>query len=179
MKKNLLTIVILALLLVNIALTAVMMISVTTTNNKTANLVTTIATVMNLELTGGPGESGESETPAPTLADTEIFAIPESMTIPLKVVTDENGKQKQTYMVCDISLQIDKNHPDYKDKQPLLEPSMTVIKDAIRSVIASKTEEECRNNEEQLKAEILKAVQNLFEGSDFIYGVSIGEIKFG
>ena len=65
MKKNLLTIVILALLLVNIALTAVMMISVTTTNNKTANLVTTIATVMNLELTGGPGSEESGGTPAP------------------------------------------------------------------------------------------------------------------
>ena len=179
MKKNLLTIVILALLLVNIALTAVMMISVTTTNNKTANLVTTIATVMNLELTGGPGESGESGTPLPTLAYTEIYAIPESMTIPLKSVVDESGKAKQTDMVCDISLQINKNHPDYKDMQPLIETNISVIKDAIRTVISSKTEDECRNNEEQLKQEILTAVQNLFQGSDFIYGVSIGEIKFG
>lgn len=179
MKKNLLSIVILALQIVIIAMLAVIMMSVITTNTKTGNLVTTIATVMNLELTGGSGESGESGTPAPTLADTEIFAIPESMTVPLKGVVDENGKTKQTYMVCDISLMINKNHPDYKDKQPLIEANITVIKDAIRSVISSKTEEECRNNEDQLKAEILTAIQNLFDGSDFIYGVSIGEIKFG
>ena len=50
MKKNLLSILILVLLVVNIALTAVMMISVTGTNKKTADLITSIATVMNLEL---------------------------------------------------------------------------------------------------------------------------------
>ena len=98
MKKNLLTIVILALLLVNIALTAVMMISVTTTNNKTANLVTTIATVMNLELTGGPGSEESGGTPAPTLADTEIYAIPEA-TIPLKVEITEDGKEYDVFNV--------------------------------------------------------------------------------
>ena len=48
MKKNLLTVLILALLIVNIALTAVMMISVSGTNKKTAALVETIATVMDL-----------------------------------------------------------------------------------------------------------------------------------
>lgn len=50
MKKNLLSILILVLLIVNIALTTVMMISVTGTNKKTAELVTSIATVLNLEL---------------------------------------------------------------------------------------------------------------------------------
>jgi len=178
MKKNLLTIVILALLLVNIALTAVMMISVTTTNNKTANLVTTIATVMNLELTGGPGTEETGGTPPPTLADTEIYAIPEA-TIPLQVEITEDGKEKQPYMVCEVSLQINKKHPDYKDMNPLVEGSLSMIKDAIRSVISSKTVDECRDNEEQLKAEILTKIQSLFGGSDFIYGVSFGEVKFG
>ena len=55
MKKNLLSILILVLLLVNIALTSVMMISVIGTNKKNAELVTSIAAVMNLELIGPSG----------------------------------------------------------------------------------------------------------------------------
>ena len=58
MKKNLISIVILALLIVNIALTAIMMFSVTGTAKKTSALVDDIATAINLELTGGGG-SGE------------------------------------------------------------------------------------------------------------------------
>ena len=52
MKKNLISIVILALLIVNIVLTAVMMFSVTSTNKKTAALVTDVAAAINLDLGG-------------------------------------------------------------------------------------------------------------------------------
>ena len=68
MKKNLLSVLILVLLIVNIALTSVMMISVTGTNKKTAELVTNIATVMNLELSV-PGQ----EESAVSLADTDTY----------------------------------------------------------------------------------------------------------
>ena len=50
MKKNLISIVILALLIVNIVLTAIMMFSVTSTNKKTAALVTDIASAISLDL---------------------------------------------------------------------------------------------------------------------------------
>ena len=51
MKKNLMTVLILALLIVNIALTGVMLVSIVGTNKKTAQLVDNITTAMNLELT--------------------------------------------------------------------------------------------------------------------------------
>ena len=171
MKKNLLSIVILALLLVNIALTAVMMISVTSTNNKTAALVTSIATVMNLELTDGSDADANATI---SLADTEVYEIADSLTIPLKI--DEDGKQY--YMVCNVSLQINTKHEDYETLDPLVETNESLIKDKIRSVISSKTENECQTDQEGLKAEILKAIQELF-GSDFIYGIAFGEIKYG
>ena len=60
MKKNLLSVLILALLVVNIVLTTIMMLSITKTNSKTAELVTNIATVMNLELYG-PGGTAEEQ----------------------------------------------------------------------------------------------------------------------
>ena len=54
MKKNLLSVLILVLMIVNIAMSAVMMISVTGTNQKTAALMDSIGTAMNLEW-NGPG----------------------------------------------------------------------------------------------------------------------------
>lgn len=57
MKKNLMTVLILALLIVNIALTGVMLVSIVGTNKKTAQLVDNITTAMNLELTV-PGARG-------------------------------------------------------------------------------------------------------------------------
>ena len=48
MKKNLLTVLILALLIVNLTFSVITMISITGTNKKTAALVYTIATFLNL-----------------------------------------------------------------------------------------------------------------------------------
>ena len=53
MKKNLMSVVILALLVVNLILTGIMMFSCVSANKKTAALVNDIASVLDLELTGG------------------------------------------------------------------------------------------------------------------------------
>ena len=56
MKKNLLSVLILVLMIVNIALSAVMMTNVISTNKKTAELMDSIGVAMNLELyTPGAG----------------------------------------------------------------------------------------------------------------------------
>ena len=81
MKKNLLSIIILALLIVNLVMTSVMMISVTGTNEKTAAIVTDIASVLKLELNQGT-ETGESAE-AVSLENTEAYDLPDEMTIPL------------------------------------------------------------------------------------------------
>ena len=59
MKKNLISIIILALLVVNVVLTAIMMFSVTGASRKTAALVDNISTALNLELTAKT-ENGEN-----------------------------------------------------------------------------------------------------------------------
>ena len=52
------------------------------------------------------------------------------------------------------------------------------IKDAITATVSAHTEDECREDMEGLKEEILKSVQDLFQ-SDFIYKVAISGVKFG
>lgn len=174
MKKNLLTVLILALLIVNIVLTSIMMISVTGTNKKTAQLVDNIATVMKLELTT-PGSEGE-DIEEVSLKDTEVHNLGSSMTIPLAV--GEDGKQ--AYMLCEIGLSMNTKNKDYKSySTQISEGEMdTLIMDAVNTVVGSHTETECRNDMDGLKAEILKAIQDLFQ-SDFIYKVSISGVKFG
>jgi flagellar FliL protein len=182
MKKNMLSIIILALLLVNIILTSVMMFSVTNTNKKVANLVGTIATVMDLELT----TPGQEETQEVSLADTEVYAISGSMTMPLapETVTDSNGKEsyKQGYLVCNVSFSLNTKHQDYKTygSAEAMAGREELIKDAINTIVSKHTATELQSDAglEGLKAEILKAVQDLYQ-SDFIYKVSISEVKYG
>ena len=47
-----------------------------------------------------------------------------------------------------------------------------MIKDAISSVVSGHTIEECSNNFEEIRDEILESVKALFD-KDFIYGVAI------
>lgn len=174
MKKNLLTVLILALLIVNIVLTSIMMISVTSTNKKTAQLVDNITTVMKLELTT-PGSEGEDIVEV-SLADTEVYNLGSAMTIPL--AADAEGKK--AYMLCEIGFSMNTKNKDYKSYGEQISGGEmdTLIKDAINTVVGSHTETECRNDMDGLKAEILKAVQDLFQ-SDFIYKVSISGVQFG
>ena len=55
MKKNLLSIIILALLVVNLAMNGFMLLSVMTTNSQTAKLISDIAAALELEASGGAG----------------------------------------------------------------------------------------------------------------------------
>ena len=169
MKKNLLTVLVLALTLVNTILIGVMMVSVMGTNKKTAKLVGDIATVLNLEL----GTAGEEEKPEVSLADTEVYAIDGSMTILLK---SEPGATKSTYIVFDIALSLNKKHADYKKYGGENFKSYdSMIKSAINDAVMQYTELECRND---MKDDILKAIQEIFQ-SDFVYNISLSGVKFG
>ena len=95
MKKNLISVIILALLIVNIVLTAIMMFSVTGASKKTAALVDNIATALNLELSSGTEGAGAEE--AVSMADTETYSFAEPMTIPLKKNEGEDKDRSEEH----------------------------------------------------------------------------------
>ena len=94
MKRNLLSVLILALLIVNVILTTIMMVSVTQTNERTADLVGNIAAVLNLEL-----RSGEEE--VIPMENLEVYDLSAPMTIPLLSTDGKNH-----YIVCNISFSL-------------------------------------------------------------------------
>ena len=172
MKKNMLTVLILALLIVNLVLTSVLMVSVMGTNKKTSELVNNIATVMRLELTQ-PGESGQTV----SLEDTAVYNL-STMTIPLASDLSGSDGGVQRYIQFDVALSMNTKSDGYKTYGETIADRESLVKDAISSVVSAHTESECRADLEGLKAEILQAVQDLFQ-SDFIYQVAISEVKFG
>lgn len=170
MKKNLLTVLLMVLLIVNIVLTSITMYSVIGTNSKTAALVTNIAAVMNLERIE---TSGGSLSLVP-LEDTVVYNIADSMTIPLKVEEDGSGAK---YILFNIAFSLNTKHTDYKTYGEDIDAKASLIKDVVTSTVSVHTESECRDDFDGLKTEILKAVQGLFQ-SDFIFGVSINDVKY-
>lgn len=172
MKKNLLTVLILALMIVNIVLTTIIMVSVISANKKTAELVGNVAAALNVQFTA-PGSEGEAE-PAVSLENTQVYPLPESLMI--QVSTAEGGS---VYFIFDMSLSMDIKGKGYKKLGENITSGGydSVIEDLVNSIVGAHTEEECRNDIDSIKQEILQAIQNL-TGYDFVYKINISNIKF-
>ncbi len=171
MKKNMMSIIILALLVVNIALTAAMMFSVVPAANRTNKIVKDVAAVMNLELSSTMGGS-DAEVP---IEDTLTYEIADKMTIPLRKGADE----KDHYAVVSISLAMNTKNEDYEkfgSQESMLERE-SLIKNEINEVVGSYTLEEAQTNTQAVQTAILDRIQNLF-GSKFIYKVVFRDVIF-
>lgn len=171
MKKNMMSIIILALLVVNIALTAVMMFSVVPAANRTNKIVKDVAAVMNLELSSTMGGS-DAEVP---IEDTLTYEIADKMTIPLRKGADE----KDHCAVVSISLAMNTKNEDYEkfgSQESMLERE-SLIKNEINEVVGSYTLEEAQTNTQAVQTAILDRIQNLF-GSKFIYKVVFRDVIF-
>lgn len=166
MKKNLISIIILALLIVNIVLTAIMMFSVTGTATKTSALVDNITRALNLELTA-KGDAGASAVP---ISDIATYDIAE-MTIELQ----QDAEGTQHFFVGSITLSMNTKDKDYKTYGGDMESRESLIKSEITDVISSYTVEDARSNQDTIKSEILERIQTLFN-SEFVFNVAFSDI---
>lgn len=173
MKKNLISIVILALLIVNVVLTAIMMFSVVGTSKKTAALVDNIATALNLEL-AAKNEDGEAEKVVVPMSNIETYDISEKMTIPLKVEVNAEGKEEQHYFIANVTLSMNTKDKGYKKYGEELESRESLIKGEINDVFSQHTLNDARNNQDQIREEILQRIQTMFE-SEFIFNVTFSD----
>lgn len=167
MKKNLISVLILALLVVNLVLTAMMMFTTMGAVKKTSALVTSIATVLNIELDEGKEETVEEI----TLADLITHDVPDTLTIPLK--KGEDGKDH--YYLVNVSLMLNSKHEDYETYGATIQDS--IIKSIVIEVIGSHTLDEAKADPEGMREEILTKIQEAY-GSTFIYKIAFSNIMY-
>jgi len=170
MKKNLISILILALLVVNVVLTAIMMFSVMGAAKKTSKLVTEISTALNLELSGNEGTEGPA---AITIADLESVDIADQLTIPLAIGDDG----KTHYCVVKVTFYLNKTSEDYETMAPVFTANTSLNKSVVNTVIGKYTYDEAQRSTDAMKNAILTAIRNEY-GSDFIYRVEFSDILF-
>ena len=72
MKKNIFSVIITVLTVVNVVLTAIMFFIMVPTFNKTNNLITQVASVLNLELDGDLDAKGDADYKISDLEDTTV-----------------------------------------------------------------------------------------------------------
>lgn len=167
MKKNLLSILILVLLIVNIVMTSIMMFSITGMARKTSALVNDISSVVKLETMEGVTEEPATSV---SMSDTDVYDIADQMMIELK--PGEDGKSH--YYMVSVSLSLNMKDKGYDTYGATLSTKESLIKGIITNVISSYTMEEIQGNKEAIRQEILEKIQEDFD-SKFIYQVTFRE----
>ncbi len=104
MRKNLISVIILAICIVNLVLNALLVFVFVPATKKTDKLVTEIAAILNLELE----KNANGEPVGPNIKDAKTYALEEPTTINLK----EDGTATNSYAVIGISISMDGSHAD-------------------------------------------------------------------
>ncbi len=167
MKKNLMSVVILALVMANLILTAVLTISVLPQAQKANELISKVCAAIDLDLEGGSVDAASTV----PLNQVQTYSVNsgENMTINLKA--GEDGVNH--YALMQVTIGLDKEHEDYETygSAEELADKEGMIKDRIYSVVSSHTVEEMQNDRNGIQTEILSSLRKMYD-SDFIVSVS-------
>lgn len=169
MKKNLMSVLILALVLANLILTAILMISVVPQSKKANELITKVCSAIDLELESGK-EEGAIDVPIAQIEEVKI-SEGEKMTINLK-----NTDGKDHYVMMSVSVALDTKHEDYTDSTAITNKE-GIIKDEINKIVSSHTIDDLRNDTKGVQNEILKSLRKMYD-SDFIVSVVFSDINY-
>ena len=163
MKKNLMSVIILALVLANLVLTALLIFTVLPETKKANQMIDAVCSAISLEL----NSSGGSNVGNIDQIVTYDINGGEPMSMNLR---SEDGKSH--YAVIEISLSLNKESEYYTKYSPeVLAEKESIIKNDINLIIVQHTKEELISNPAAIQQEILEDMQSLF-GADYVIGVS-------
>lgn len=165
MKKNLMSVLILALVVANLILTAILMISIVPQTKKANELITKVCSAIDLELEGGK-ENASINIPMEQVEQVKI-AEGESLTINLK----DSGDGEKHYAVISVSLALDTKNKGYKTYGTEgISGKEDIIKNEIIKIVSNHTVEDMKEDQAGVQDEILSCLRSLFD-SDFIVSV--------
>lgn len=162
MKKNLMTVIILALVLGNFVLTAIMMFTIVPTTQKANELITRVCEAIDLEI-NSDAASGLAKPPIDQIAIYNVSGG-EKMTI--------NLAGGNNYAVVAVALSVNKESERYKSATTeILTEQEAIIKNTINQIVRQYTKDEFLQNSQQIQDEICKSLQVTY-GTDYIIGVN-------
>lgn len=166
MKKNLMSVIILALLVVNLVLTSVLMFTIYPQAKAANELITSVCNAISLDLNSGAA-TGLSNLPIDQIT---TYAVDEGKDMTINLVKGADGKEH--YAVIAVSLSLNNKSDVYKDKgTAILSEKEAIIKDTINNIVRRYTKEQFNEENSLVKKEILKSLQSIF-GADYVVGIS-------
>ena len=169
MKKNLITVITLALVVVNLVLTVILTITILPETKKANELITKVCSAIDLDLESGSATSNANI----PIDQIDVYDIEDEQTINLK----SSGDGKDHFAMITVSISMDKKNKDYKDLKPEVENKVELIKGEINNIVSQYTIDEIKDNQSAVQNEILKDLQKMF-GSDFIVAVGFPTAQY-
>lgn len=171
MKKNMLTVVILALCLINLILTGTVVFVVVPTSQRTDKLISQVASVIELELKG--------DSQVYDITGAEPFKIEEKKQMNLAAGIDG----KEHYATLDyVTVYINPESEKYKEYNTGLTEGTynSMILDKVETVISGYSYETATDSDgrENMKKQLLDELKKVFGSSDFVIDVSFGNLLF-
>lgn len=174
MKKNMLTVIILALGVVNLILTGLLVFVALPAFNKTSKLMTQVTSMIELEKNYPDGNIPLDVTVP--IEDQEPYTFPnENMQVNLK--TSADGTAHYAKFSCGISMNM--KNEKYEKLKATIEPNIKTLEEIITTGFNRYTKEELLTTEgmDQLKQEILEEFRVFFD-SDLIIKVTFGNFVY-
>ena len=160
MTKNLMSVLILALLVVTLVLTAITMISIVPSAKKSNELISEVCTALDLELASGRN-ANLSSVPIENLVP---YTLDGSITINLR--NSDDGQEH--YAIVSVVLSLDNSNEDYeKIGKAGIEAKVydSNIKNIVNDVVHTYTKEEIKAEPERAEKEILEKLQGFFDSN--------------
>ena len=157
MKKNIFSVIITALTVINVVLTAVMFFVMLPTFQKTNNLITQVASVLSLELDADGAADPDSNY---TIKDMESIPVTFETEATYNLKSGADGKSHYA-MLSGYVIYLNNKSDDYKDISAMLTEDQSQITGIVTNVIQSHTSEE--GTQDVIEKECLEKIAELLD----------------
>lgn len=155
MKKNILTIVIMAATVINLVLSAILVFTVMPAMNKTSNLVDKVASVIDLEI-----EDAEDGMDDYVISDLKTYEIAYDSSVKINLQKEADGTNH--YALLDgITVSFNSEADDYKDISGLIAEEDIYVQDIVKETIGEYTMSDI--TEARVKTEAVKKLQEKYD----------------
>ncbi len=178
MKKSLLTMITLALVLINLLLTAIIAIAIVPEVKNVNSLVSKVAAAIDLNQNGASTEDGSDGSSSVPISDQTMIAIggDDGLTINLKASDGDTH-----IAVVHAQLVMNSKADSYKTNYAALTNESGAaagqVSQAIQQTVSQYTVDQMQNDQQTVIDACTKAVQNIFD-KDFVVGVSFTNVIY-
>ena len=163
MKKSMLNVITLALVLINLILTVLLTFSLVSTNNKTNNLITKVAQIIDLDI-GETTVKDDTTSAGANIADIAYVDVKNNDSTDITVSYTDGGKTH--YAVFNTKAK------DYEEKKSSLENSMKVVVSQVNTEALKYSYSELNANKATVESNLLSYLRDLFQ-TDSITSVTL------